>query len=84
LVFGNIKAKIGTAYIGRVRLSIIKSSSLSFKSNNKLYYISSLSIVTLLYINLLELGGDKSSNYLLNKSRPLNKAIKVAIINKIN
>jgi hypothetical protein len=84
LVFGNIKAKIGIAHIGRVRLSIIESLSLSSKLDNKLYYISFLFIVALLYINLLELGGDKSSNYLLNKSRPLNKAIKVAIINKIN
>jgi hypothetical protein len=84
LVFGNIKAEIDIAYIERIRLSIIESSSLSFKLNDKLYYISSLSIVALLYTNSLESGGNKSSNYLLNKSRLLNKAIKVAIINKID
>jgi hypothetical protein len=66
LVFGNIKAEIDIAYIERIRLSIIESSSLSFKLNDKLYYISSLSIVALLYTNSLESGGNKSSNYLLN------------------
>jgi hypothetical protein len=84
LVFGSIKAKIGVAYIGRIRLGVIKSSSLSSKSDGKLYYASSLSIVALLYTNLSESGGDKSSDYLLDKSRPLNKVIKVAIINKID
>jgi len=83
-VFNSIKAEIGIARIGRVRLGIIESSSLSFKLDGKLYHISSLSIVTLLYTNSSESGGDKSSNYLLDKSRPLNKAIKVAIINKID
>jgi hypothetical protein len=83
-VFGSIKAEIDIAYIGRVRLGIIESSSLSSKLDSKLYHISSLSIVALLYTNLLKLGGDKSSNYLLDKSRLLNKVIKVAIINKID
>ena len=83
-VFDNIKAKIGIAYIKRIRLGIIESSSLSSKLDSKLYYISSLSIVALLYTNLSESGGDKSSNYLLDESRLLNKAIKVAIINKID
>jgi hypothetical protein len=84
LVFGSIKAKIGAARIGRVRLDAIESSSLSSKLDSKLYYISSSFIVASLYTNLSESGGDKSSNYLLDKSRPLNKAIKVAIINKID
>jgi hypothetical protein len=84
LVFGSIKAKIGVARIGRVRLSVIESSSLSFKSDSKLYYAFSLFIVTLLYIDLSELGGNKSSDYPLDKSRLLNKVIKVAIINKID
>jgi hypothetical protein len=84
LVFGNIKAKIDIAYIERIRLSIIELLSLSSKLDSKLYYISFLFIVALLYTNLLESGGNKSSDYLLDKSRPLNKAIKVAIINKID
>jgi hypothetical protein len=84
LVFDSIKAKIGAAYIKRVRLGIIESSFLSFKLDSKLYYISFLSIVALLYINSLKLGGNKSSNYLLDKLRLLNKVIKVAIINKID
>jgi hypothetical protein len=83
-VFGNIKAEINIAYIERIRLNIIESSSLSSKLDNKLYHIFSLSIVALLYIDSLELRGNKSSDYLLNKSRLLNKVIKVAIINKIN
>jgi hypothetical protein len=84
LVFGSIKTKIDAAYIERVRLGIIKLSFLSFKLDGKLYYISSLFIVALLYTNSSELGGDKSSNCLLDKSRLLNKVIKVAIINKID
>jgi hypothetical protein len=83
-VFGSIKAKIGVAHIGRVRLGAIESSSLSSKLNGKLYHVSSLSIVALLYTNSSESGGDESSNYPLDKSRPLNKAIKVTIINKID
>jgi hypothetical protein len=58
--------------------------SLSSKLDDKLYYVSSLSIVALLYTDLSESGGDESSDCPLDKSRPLNKAIKVAIINKID
>ena len=59
------------------RAGIAESSSESSKSNGKLYYGSSSSLVSSLSE---ELGGEESSNWPSDKSGKSNKPPKVAII----
>ena len=74
----------GTGHMGSTKSGGLKLLSLSLSSElvGKLYHVLSLSLVCLLECLLLdELGGNKSSDCLSNKSGKLKRPLKVAIIN---
>jgi hypothetical protein len=62
---------------GNKRAGLAKLLSELSESNSKLYYVFFLSSI---YSLSNELGGEKSSNWLSNKSGKLNRPPKVAII----
>jgi hypothetical protein len=74
----------GTGYMGSTKSGKLELLSLFLSSElvGKLYHISSLSSVYLLEYSLSdELGGNKSSDCLSNKSGKSKRPPKVAIIN---
>jgi hypothetical protein len=64
VISGIIKAVevLGGGQRGSVKLGTIESLSSSSESDSKLYQASSLSSIASLYSDLLESGGEESSN----------------------
>jgi hypothetical protein len=64
IILGIIKAieVLGGGRRGSIKLGAIELSSSSSESNGKLYQVSSLSSIALLYSDSSESGGEESSN----------------------